>query len=563
MVGNVVVMRERRENPGARPRETIWVADPTGAVRKGHTVVKSFAERVGLLARLEPDRASVICEGQTYTRAAIAEHTAHLARCLAELGIAPGARVGVVARNSELHLVCALATSQVGAILVPLHFRSAPLEARRNLEDSGCSVVIFDRESAPSYAQAAGGTGFLGVVDDIENHSDVPASVPQGWLLLSEVCHRATRAPQAVAFDESAVAMIHYTSGSTGRAKGVCLTYRNIEASWENWAHEMPVGADDTVLTITPFAHVGGLQTFTLQVLVAGGTVVIQRHFDEDEALRQVERHGVTLMFCVPRIYAEMVHSPEFAVRDLSSLRCAVVGGAAVSPDLVATYARRGVPLCPSWGMTETCGGATLLPHGQISALPNSVGHPMLHVRVRLVDGQGATVGVKHPGNLQVRGASIAQGYWVNEEVLPLAASPDGWFDTGDVAEIDEVGNISITGRSSDRIISGGENIYPAEIERALSGCSGVGECAVIGVPDEQWGETPLVFVAASPDREPPSLEVARDYLALRISRYKLPRALVVIDALPRTGQTGKVDRRALVALAAQLPSHSPANPGG
>lgn len=526
-------------------------------------MVKSFAERVSQLARLEPERASVICEGRTYTRAAIAEHTAHLARCLAELGIAPGARVGVVARNSELHLVCALATSQVGAVLVPLHFRSAPLEARRNLEDSGCAVVIFDEESAPAYAQAAGGTTFRGVLDDIGSRSDAPVTAPAGWLLLSEVCRRATRDPQPVAFDESAVAMIHYTSGSTGRAKGVCLTYRNIEASWENWEHEMSVGADDTVLTITPFAHVGGLQTFTLQVLVAGGTVVIQRHFDEDEALRQVERHGVTLMFCVPRIYAEMVHSPEFAVRDLSSLRCAVVGGAAVSQDLIEAYARRGVPLCPSWGMTETCGGATLLPHGQISTLPHSVGHPMLHVEIRLEDAEGNPVGANTPGNLQVRGESIAQGYWVLGEVLPLGVAPQGWFDTGDVAEIDEGGNLSITGRSSDRIISGGENIYPAEIECALSGCSGVGECAVIGVPDEQWGETPLVFVVAPPDQEPPSLEVAREYLALRISRYKLPRALVVIDALPRTGQTGKVDRRALVALAARLPTRPRANPQG
>ena len=507
--------------------------------------MSSFAQRMSHLAQSEPERVAVVCAGVAYSRSSISRHAMRLAGCLSALHVAPGARVGVVAKNSELHLVCALAISHLGAVMVPLHFRSAPLEARHNLEDSGCSVVIFDPESASAYAWATRSTSFVGVLDDTEGTCELPV----GWVSLSALCRGLTALPRAVPVRDEDIAMIHYTSGSTGCSKGVCLTHGNIAASWDNWSRVLPIGDRDTVLTITPFAHVGGLQTFTLQVLLAGGTVIIQKHFDSDEALREIERYKVTLTFCVPRIYTMMSRSSEFEKRDLSSLRCAVVGGASVTPELVDLYLRRNVPLCPSWGMTETCGGATILRSEEVRSRPKSVGRPMAHVDLRLVDGAGREVGANSDGSLSIRGGSVAAGYWRDGKVVPLAEGEDGWFDTGDVAQVDDEGYLSITGRSSDRIISGGENIYPAELERAMGDLAGVMECAVIGVPDERWGESPVVFVVPQLGRDVPSLSEIRAHLGLRISRYKLPRELRVIDALPRTAQTGKVDRGALTSL--------------
>ncbi len=518
-------------------------------------MIKSFADRVLDLAAAEPERTAVVCDGIVYTRREVARHIVRFAACLHELGVQPGARVGVVARNSELHLVCALAASHVGAVLVPLHFRSAPLEARHNLEDAGCSVVVFDQESAPAYIEATRAEGshpgsspsaFVAIVDDM----DVLSTPPDGVVALSALCREATAIPPRADLVEDDIAMIHYTSGSTGRAKGVCLTYRNIAASWENWTREFPIGSDDVVLTVTPFAHVGGLQTFTLQVLIAGGVVIIQSHFSADLALCQIERYRVTLMFGVPRIYAMICRAPEFWERDLSALRCAVVGGAAAPQELVQQCLDRGISLSPSWGMTETTGGATLLAADHVAYHPQSVGSPLIHVQVRLEDDKGRPVAPGRQGRLLIRGDSVAAGYWVNGAISPLDSRACGWFDTGDIAVQDARGYLSISGRSSDRIISGGENIYPAEIECAMEGFPGAAEVAVVGVPDRMWGESPLLFVIPSDPNAPPTLEAVRTYLELRISRYKLPRFLRIVSHLPRTGQTGKIDRRALAAIA-------------
>jgi fatty-acyl-CoA synthase len=410
-----------------------------------------------------------------------------------------GERVATLTANSAEHVAVFFACAKAGAILLPLSWRLAPPELAFQLDDAEPSLLL----AAEEYAALADEAVSLASVS--------PAREPE------PPCNKLLQG----ASGEDPLLLI-YTSGTTGRPKGALLTHAN--CFWTNLSFDLATGirGDDVVLQVLPQFHVGGWNVQALLAWWKGATVVLEREFDAARALAQIDAKRVTTMMGVPATYLFMANEPAFAHTDLSSLRLCVVGGAPMPQALLDTWQRRGVELVEGYGLTE---GA-----------PNVLyaGKPYPHVDVSLSDEQ----------ELLVKGPNVFAGYWRNEQATRDAFTADGWLRTGDVAERDAEGNYRIRGRLKDMLISGGENVYPAEVERALVEHPAVAEVAVIGVPHPRWVETPLAVVVAEPGAEVGEDELI-DHCRARLAGYKKPSAVVFVDDLPRNA-AGKVLKRQL-----------------
>jgi fatty-acyl-CoA synthase len=353
-------------------------------------------------------------------------------------------------------------------------------------------------------------------------------------------------ATEPVAVDADDVAMLMYTSGTTGRAKGTMLTHGNFWWNNTNAMHNFDVLADDVTLAAAPLFHIGGLNVITLVTLQKGGMVLLHRAFDPTAALADMQKHKVTTMFGVPAMFQFMAQHPKFADTDLSRLRMMICGGAPCPESLLKVWESRGVPIQQGYGLTETTPMVSFLaPAFALSKLGSS-GRPPLFTQVRLVSFDGKPI--TEPGTqgeILVRGPNVMRGYWRNQEATTAAIDPNGWFRTGDVGWMDAEGFLTISDRVKDMIISGGENVYPAEVENVLFQHPAVAEAAVIGVPDPKWGETVCAVVALKAGQAL-DLEQLREFAGERLARYKLPRRLEIIAALPRnaTGKVLKTDLR-------------------
>lgn len=494
------------------------------------------AARFARLARAAPDRVAVIAGRFRWTRGEIERERIALANVLVELGVRRGDRVLVARRNSVLHFTALLACASIGAVMVPVNFRLPAREVATIAEDCLPTVIIAGprhaRDIESVRAEFPPATLVVDDHDPITDHPEV--DLPAHWRRLHALYESvATRLDLGTGrWSNEDLLMLQYTSGSTGTPKGVRLTLGNHEASWRALSGTFHVTDEDVVLAGAPFGHVGGLNTLTVQALLTGGVNVVLRQFDAEQALALIQTHGVTAMFGVPSMYEAMARQADFSGRALASLRLALVGGAPVPGPLAATMRSHRVPLVVSWGMTETCGGCTFLQPSDLATRPDSVGTVADGVEVRAVDEECGA------GELLVRGPTVSRGYWGNREPL---LDEHGWYATGDCGWIDREGYVYLVGRSKHVIISGGENIWPAEIENALRTHPSVADVAVVGVPDARWGETPYALIVPVAGETGPSLDVVREYLSERIARYKLPRHLRAVGALP-LGPTGKVD---------------------
>lgn len=496
----------------------------------------------------------IVVDSFSYTRAQILEAADALAAGLAAYGVGQGDRIAIIRRNAPIHMIALLAASRIGAVLLPLNFRLSSVECQAIIDDAGCAAVLCGPRFARQFDEELDlSPEILWIVDDIDPSIEPPEddSLHFIWQRLSEL-YRAGEGmvPDAVPIRADALALLLYTSGSTGKAKGVKLTYGNVFASWAAFSEVLGTGPDDVALAIASFGHVGGLNTFTFATLLAGGLVVVQRKWDVGDALAKIERYRVTRTFGVPTMYDAMARHPDFGSRDLSSLKTAIVGGACCPKDLCDVFTARGVPLANSWGMTETAGGGTLTPPKDMARHCAQVGKaaPGMKMRVAREDGSEASVG--EVGELWVSGPSVSPGYWGKPEGQGCGFSGDGWFHTGDLVSVDAEGFYTIEGRAKDLIISGGENIYPAEIETVLRNHPAVAEAVVVGMPDNRWGELPAAFVVAD-DGADLDLEEVRAFAATRLAKYKVPRTMAELDAIP-LGSTGKPDRGALARIAAR-----------
>lgn len=401
------------------------------------------------------------------------------------------------------------AAARVGAILVPLNWRLTAAEHREILADCAPRYLVAE---APFLEHAAA----LGV----------PLGPP------SPTTGRSV--PPCVGRDEDDV-LIVYTSGTTGRPKGAVLTQAALVWNGINSIHAHDLSQADHVLSALPMFHVGGLNNQTLPALQAGATVTLHRRFEPGLWLADVAARRPTLSLLVPAAMQAVIEHPDWPRTDLSSLRLVNTGSMVVPLALIRAFHARGVPVGQIYGCTETAPIATVLLREDARRKEGSAGKPAAHCEVRLVNGE-----------IQVRGPNVMRGYW-NDPEATQAAFDDGWFRTGDLGRLDEEGFLWIMGRSKDVIISGGENIHPAELENVLADCTAIAESAVIGIPDPKWGEVPCACIVPKPGA---SLTEA-DVLALfrdRLARYKHPRRIVFLQALPKNA-LGKVQRPELKRL--------------
>jgi fatty-acyl-CoA synthase len=452
------------------------------------------------------------------------------ARALAALleqryGVNPGARVAVLAHNAPEYLDALFACALLGAILVPLNWRLTLRELTAVLADCEPVLLLLSDERMHERAgELAAAVGRL----PLFSFAAFPGA--DRWL--------AGQVRPWVASDGEEPVLLLYTSGTTGAPKGALLSQRML--TWNAINTQVSWGLRETDITPTfaPFFHAGGLNVLTTPLYHLGGTVVLLRDSEPETILRAIAGEHCTVVFAVPTIFERLCEHPAFATSDLSSLRFCVTGGSPCPLPLIESYAARGLVFRQGYGLTEVGVNCFSLAPEDALRKAGSVGRPVFHSRARVVDEQGQDVPPGEVGELILAGPHVCSGYWRQPEVT-AAAYRDGWWHTGDLVRTDPEGYYFIVGRQKDLFISGGENVYPAEIEGVLATHPGVLEVAVIARPDPRWGEVGLAIVVP---RVPAGLSGADllAYCADKLARYKLPQAVYFVRELPRNAM-GKV----------------------
>ncbi len=473
-----------------------------------------------------PERVALRFEGESWTYGQMQRCIENCAARLRALGVAEGGRVAFLGLNQPMFLFSMFATLRLGAIFVPLNFRLTGPELAFMINDSGAAVLIVDAQLRPAIAP-------------VENEL---TSIKALLAAEDETLWRDSASPAAahVPSREDDIAMIMYTSGTTGRPKGAMLTHGNFWWNNANTMHVLDIVQNDVTLTAAPIFHIGGLNVTTLVTLQKGGLVVLHRSFDPGKALADIAAHRVTTMFGVPAMFQFMALHPSFEQTDLASVRVLVVGGAPCPVPVLKAYLARGVPMQQGYGLTETAPMVSFLGPEYALGKAGSSGKPPLFTEVKLVDGDGRPVvapGIQ--GEVLVRGPNVTPGYWHLPEATRAAIDDDGWFRTGDAAYLDDEGFLFISDRVKDMIISGGENVYPAEVESGLMRHPAIAEVAVIGAPDDKWGEA-IVAIVVLKTGHSVTLDELRSFAGEFLARYKLPSRLETIAALPRNA-TGKI----------------------
>ncbi|GAV44030.1 long-chain-fatty-acid--CoA ligase FadD13 [Streptomyces acidiscabies] len=495
-----------------------------------------------------PTPAALVYEGREISAAELSRTAAELAAGLAEHGVRRGDRVAYLGLNSVTFFETFLAAAHLGAVFVPVNFRLAADEVQHILVDSGAHTLVVEeghRKVVESVLDGVPARRHLLVdTDPACPPTPEPAAV---WTPLSELLGAGRPARERSVLHEGDLAILMYTSGTTGRPKGVMLTHGNVWWNAVNVDSVVDTRADDVNLAVAPLFHIGGLNALTLRTLLRGGTVVLRRAFDPAQCLADLVEHRATSFFGVPAMYAALTRVPGFDQADLGALRSAIVAGAPVPPQLITEYGERGVLLQQAWGLTETAPFATYLPAGLTLEKTGSAGTPMPYTEVCITHpGTGVRVDEADArGEICVRGPNVTPGYWNDPDATRAAFDDAGWFHTGDIAHRDADGHYYIVDRLKDMIISGGENVYPAEVERVLHSYPGVLEAAVIGVPDPKWGETVLAVLTCAPGTSP-TLDDVRDFTGRHLARYKLPTRVLIAEQLPRnaSGKLAKAELR-------------------
>ncbi|WP_406175647.1 acyl-CoA synthetase [Streptomyces sp. NBC_00996] len=475
-------------------------------------------------ARKTPHRTALIHGDSSVDYAELYSRTTRLAHALRALGLRRGDRIAYLGPNHPAYLETLFAAGVLGAVFVPLNPRLAGPEIAYQLGDSGAKALVY----APSLA---------GLVAGLPGSTDVRTFVEVGDRYEELIAGADDEAiDQPVTADDTCIIM--YTSGTTGRPKGAMLTHGNLTWNAVNVLVDHDLIADERALVSAPLFHTAGLNMLTLPVLLKGGICVLVESFDPAATFDLIERHRITFMFGVPTMFDQVARHPRWADADLSSLRILTCGGSPVPTPLIAAYQERGLTFLQGYGMTEAAPGTLFLDAEHAVGKAGSAGVPHFFSDVRVVRPDFTPVDVGETGEVVVRGPHVMPGYWgLPDETAAVFA--DGWFRSGDAARIDEDGYVFIVDRIKDMIISGGENIYPAEIEDLLLAHPDIVECAVIGVADDKWGEVPRAVVVAREgvDLDPDAVLAS---LAGRLAKYKIPKSVVIADELPRTA-SGKL----------------------
>lgn len=494
-----------------------------------------------LHAARSPESTALIdgATGRKITFADLDDRTSRLASGLGAKGIGRGDRVAILSINSPEMLELLFAVAKLGAITVMINTRLTPREVSFILRDSGAILLFASTTLLETAEKGAEGTDVAEIITLATSEQRL-AGQRVGFDELLE-SGRSDLEPVDLAGDDPAVLM--YTSGTTGAPKGAIITHANL--FWVSVYHnafERGLNRFDVSLAAAPLFHIGALALYTLPGLYWGASSVIQETFNPSQWAQLVAAHGVTKAFAVPTMWAAILASGGLDDCDISSLDVAITGGASCPLSVIEALQAKGVRFTEGFGMTETTAMASVLPSEYATSHAGSIGRPAIHVDFRIVGPDGSPAQVGEIGELLVRGPSVSPGYW-NRPEATAEAFDDGWFRSGDLATVDEDGFYRIVDRKKDMVISGGENVYPAEIEQVLSDHPAVGEIAVVGTPDATWGEvvTAAIVPTAGAARDPEDLRADIDAFARQhLARFKVPRRIEFVDALPRTA-TGKV----------------------
>jgi fatty-acyl-CoA synthase len=494
--------------------------------------------------RISPDRPAIWFEGTTTPHREFALRVRRTAGALAGLGVQGGDRVAWMSGNHPSALETLFACGQLGAIWVPVNARLTAPEAEYVLAHSGTSVVVHGRDHGPlADALRDRLPGVRAWVAAEPPDSGGADSLPYEALLAA--AGEDVR-DEPVTLDDPCLVM--YTSGTTGRPKGAVLTHGNMTWNAVNQLLGFDFGQDERTLALAPLFHIGGLNGTVIPTLLRGGCAVVVRSFDPAGTLEVLEQQRVNSFFAVPTMLDAMAREPAFATRDLSALRTIGAAGAAVPLPTLRTWLDRGVTMQQAYGMTEAAPGCTVLDSADAERKVGSAGKPVFFTDVRVVGLDGGELAPGEVGEVVVQGPNVMAGYWEDPDQT-AAVLRNGWYHTGDAGSVDEDGFLYIRDRYRDMIISGGENVYPAEVESALLELPAVEEAAVIGVPDEQWGEVGLAVVVPAPGAAPDP-DALRAELRTRLAGFKVPKEYRFLHELPKTatGKIRKPDLRATYA---------------
>ncbi len=484
-------------------------------------------------AALTPNRIAFVDagSGREVTYAKLEARSGCAAGVLNALGVERGDRVAILCRNRIEFFEIMFACAKLGAILVPLNWRAPAAELLGLIADSTPRVLLYGREDAESAAEISAGMRTVSLDDEYE-------------LLLAQHSPLATDR----LWPGEATWFLSYTSGTTGAPKGVIQTYQMSAVNAFHVTQAFGVKARDRTLNFLPLFHTAGIQLVTVPTLIAGGTVTVLPAFDAERALALMP--SLDVFFGVPAVYQQLSLHPDFESADLSGVRAWGCGGAPLADVLVERFAAKGARVCNGYGMTET--GPTAFVAAPEDALTKigSVGKPQMLLDVRIVGADGRDVGDGEEGEIWMRGPGLTPGYWNKPEETAKAFSSDGWLKSGDLGRRDADGCYYVAGRIKDMYISGGENVYPAEVENVLARHPAVLEAAVVGVPDERWGEVGRAYIQLRPDQAAPEGAELIAYCRARLSAFKAPRSVVFVEDLPRTA-AGKVRKHLLRAVTA------------
>lgn len=494
-------------------------------------------------ARLTPQREALyeVHTGIRYTFADLETRAAKAAALLRDqFNVQPGDRVAVLAHNSIIYIDLLFGLAKIGAIFTPLNWRLTPRELTYILNDCQPKVLFLGPEFVPVY-EALRGEVTIPSLLTVEGAAFPGAEDYHKWLETSQA--PASFPP----IDQESPACILYTSGTTGKPKGAVIPHRQIFWNAVNTVVSWGLTEHDVSPILTPMFHAGGLFVFLTPLFYVGGRIVLGRVFDPEASLRLIDAERCTVILGVPTLFQMWMNSPAFAAADFGQVHFFISGGAPCPPTLIADWHRlKGVTVRQGYGLTEVGVNCFSMTDEEALQKIGSVGKPIFHSDMRLVDAQGNDVPLGATGELIIRGAHVCLGYW-NRPDATAEALRDGWFHTGDMARQDADGFFYIAGRLKDMIISGGENIYAAEVEAVFREHEAVQDAALVGVPDEKWGEVGRMFVVLKPGYSVSVPELLA-FCGTRLAKYKIPKQIRFVESLPYSPY-GKVMKQVLTDM--------------
>lgn len=469
--------------------------------------------------------------GNRVTYAELDRWCGQAAALLRDLRVGKGDRVAILCRNRIECYVLLFACARISAILVPLNWRMPVAELKKLVVDCGTEWLAFGREDQENANQ-------LGIESSCLINLD--ASAPG----FRERCE--TMLPlEGITRNSDEIWYLLYTSGTTGSPKAVIQTFGMTLANYINISQGMGLRGGDTTLCFLPMFHSAGINLVALPVLMLGGTVLVTPGFDPTETLKLLDKGEIDAFFGVPAAYQALALEPEFNTKDLTKTRTWGCGGAALPDNLYHQFEERGAVVLNGMGMTETGPTVFLMDKPNAGRKVGSVGKPQVLAMVRLVGPDGRDVKTGEHGELWFSGPGITPGYYNNPEATAEAFADNNWLRSGDLACRDDEGYFTIVGRIKDMFISGGENVYPAEVEQQLAEHPDILEAAVIGMPDDTWGEVGCAFLLPCPGCVAPPPEVLAGWLRTRIAGYKIPKSWHIVEDFPRTA-AGKIQKHLL-----------------